>query len=65
MAGTIYPGLSRTEVLDLMPEMTLDAEQAEILTEEGWCKLPHPETQEELSARVKLCVAKFKEMAKV
>ena len=56
MAGQIYPGLSRTEILELLPELQIPADQEEIVTEEGWCRLPHIESEEELNARVKVAL---------
>ena len=64
MAGQIYPGLSRSQVIELMPDLYIPEDQSEILTEDGWCRLEHEETDEEIHARAKLCVLHFKELAK-
>lgn len=64
MGGQTFPGLTRSQVLELMPELQISEEQGQILTEDGWFRLDHIETQEELTARVKLCVNMFKDMAK-
>ena len=51
-------------MLELLPELEITEEQGQILTEDGWFRLDHLETREELIARAKLCVQMFKEMAK-
>ena len=64
MKEQTYPGLKRSEVLELLPELQIDEEQAKILDEEGWFKLGHVETTEEVKARAKEVLRMFKEMAK-
>ena len=64
MGDQTFPGLTRTQVLELLPELEITEEQGQILTEEGWFRMDHLETQEELTARVKICVNLFKDMAK-
>ena len=51
-------------MLELLPELEISEEQGQILNEEGWFRMDHLETQEELTARVKVCTHMFKEMAK-
>ena len=48
----------------MLPDLEIDQEQAEILTEGGWFRLDHLETKEELIGRVKTVMQMFKEMAK-
>ena len=64
MGGQTFPGLPRSQILSLLPELQIDAEQDEILTEDGWFKMDHLETKEELITRVKLAIQMFKEMAR-
>ena len=62
--GQVFPGLSRSQVVDLFPELIIPEDEAEQLTEEGWCHLQAKEIREEVIQRAKLCLQKFKDMAK-
>ena len=60
----IIPGLTRSQVIEILPDLTVPEDQMKNLTEEGWCFLEQKETREDVMERVKLCMQKFKEMAK-
>ena len=56
LSNKMCPGLPRSQVLELLPDLTIPDDQAELLTEQGWCFLEKKETHEEIQQRVKICV---------
>ena len=63
MAGQIYPGLSRSQVIELLPDLQVPESQSDLLTEDGWCRLERCETADEMLARSKHCIQLFKNLA--
>ena len=46
LGDTVEAGLKRSEVEACIPEIKIDEDQAKILTEDGWFKQSHKETQD-------------------
>ena len=59
MQGKNYPGLSREEVLEIVPELVIDGDQP--INDKGWYLQEHLETHEEMLLRVKEVVRLLKE----
>ena len=60
--STTFPGLKKSEVLEILPELAIPEECR--ISEEGWFSLDHPETVLEGLERAKEALRLFKEMAR-
>lgn len=63
--GKGYPGMSKEEVLQLVPGIIVDDKNSLLINENGWWKNELKENNEECTLRIKECIKDYKEIYKI